>query len=38
VDPQVIDAGLGHLQRLAGKALDADSGHVEADDLLNPAS
>ena len=33
VDAQVIDAGPGHLQGLAGEALDADPGHVEADDL-----
>jgi hypothetical protein len=34
VDAQVIDTGLGHLQRLAGKALDADPGHGEAEHLL----
>ena len=33
VDAQVIDAGLGHLQGLAGEACDADPWHVEADDL-----
>src|SRR4029450_2504097 len=34
VDPQVIDAGPSHLQGLAGKALDAHPGHVEAEHLL----
>jgi hypothetical protein len=33
VDAQVIDAGLGHLEGLAGEALDADAGHVEAEHL-----
>jgi hypothetical protein len=35
VDAQVIDAGLGHLQGLAGKALDAHPGHGEAEHLLS---
>jgi hypothetical protein len=34
VDALVIDAGLGHLEGLAGEAWDADSWHVEADHLL----
>jgi hypothetical protein len=28
VDAQVIDAGLGHLQGLAGEAVDADAGQL----------
>src|SRR5918994_558944 len=34
VDAQVIDASLSQLQGLAGKAVDADAGHVEANHLL----